>query len=365
MPWRRASLAACRSCSSLVLRWMTSRMRWLAPSLAVVRIRWPPLRSAATRSSFNRSARSDDRPTSRPESARAFTTSVISGWSVVAAPTRPTFFASSGINDRMPVLLDDAHAVVRGTAHHAIRAAAVAAALGLDQEHVAELGVWRDDLREGGEGGGVRLVDGRQDVAVHARHEHVRLTRQATHGAVLRIRAEDHVECCVHRLVGLAHDHRIDERGERQRIAEGQRPAREDERVLLGAVFCERRDACQLQRLNQPGELGLVRDRHRDHRVVGDRPQLLIRDQRHPRLPPSLEVVGQKRAVRSPPFRSIDRPINGLIPERRHPDAIRTRIQERDRLRSILVDAPISSPIRAKISPFKSLTPYLKRLKGV
>jgi hypothetical protein len=31
----------------------------------------------------------------------ALTTSVICGWSVVAAPTKPTFFASSGINDRI------------------------------------------------------------------------------------------------------------------------------------------------------------------------------------------------------------------------------------------------------------------------
>ena len=119
-------------------------------------------------------------------------------------------------------LLDDTHAVVRGAAHHTVRAAAVTAAFGLDQEHVAELGVWRDDLRERGEGGRVRLVDGWKDVAVCGRHEHVGLACQGTHGAGLGIRPEDHAEGGVHRLVRLAHDHRVDERGERERVAERQ-----------------------------------------------------------------------------------------------------------------------------------------------
>jgi hypothetical protein len=38
-------------------------------------------------------------------------------------------------------------------------------------------------------------------------------------------------------LVGLAHDHRIDERRERERVAKGQRPPNEDEWVLLVAVL--------------------------------------------------------------------------------------------------------------------------------
>ena len=84
----------------------------------------------------------------------------------------------------------------------------------------------------------------------------------------------------MHRLVGFTHDDGVDERRERKRIAEGQRSACQDERVLLASVLGERRDACQLQALNQAGQLGLIGHRNRDDRVVGDRSQLLIGHQR-------------------------------------------------------------------------------------
>ena len=76
----------------------------------------------------------------------------------------------------------------------------------------------------------------------------------------------------MYRLVGLAHDHGVHKWSEREGVAERQRPARQDERVLLGAVFRKRWDAGQLQGLNQSGELGLVRHGQGDNRIIGDRP---------------------------------------------------------------------------------------------
>ena len=82
---------------------------------------------------------------------------------------------------------DQAHAAVGRATHHAVGAAAVAAALGLDEEHVRELGVRRADLRVGGEqgivGGGHRgrslAVHGR-DVEPGARRQGLQQRRRAT-----------------------------------------------------------------------------------------------------------------------------------------------------------------------------------------
>ena len=76
-------------------------------------------------------------PTSRPASTMRRRISGRPGWSVTAAPTRPTRRASSGISAITRAGLDQAHAAVGRAAHHAVGAAARAAALGLDQEHVA------------------------------------------------------------------------------------------------------------------------------------------------------------------------------------------------------------------------------------
>ena len=143
----------------------------------------------------------------------------------------------------------------------------------------------------------------------------MRMSGQAPPGAVFGIRTEDHAKGGVYRLVGLAHDDRIDEGGERERIAKGQRSAGEDERVMLVSLLRERRDARELHALNQSGQLGFVRHRNRDDRVVGDRPQLFIGDERAARLLPSLEVVRQKRPVCGSAFGRIDRAIDGLVAE--------------------------------------------------
>ena len=60
---------------------------------------------------------------------------------MTAAPTRPTRRASGGNAGEHPLRGRQAHASVGRPPHHAVGAAAVAAALGFDEEHVAQLGV--------------------------------------------------------------------------------------------------------------------------------------------------------------------------------------------------------------------------------
>ena len=99
MPAVRAKCAARRICSSECLRSTRSRMRWLAPSEATVRLWAPPACRALTRAWVSRSARSDETPTSRPEPASVCSSSTMRGWSVTAAPTRPTRRAASGMSE--------------------------------------------------------------------------------------------------------------------------------------------------------------------------------------------------------------------------------------------------------------------------
>jgi hypothetical protein len=72
----------------------------------------------------------------------------------------------------------EAHAAVGRAAHHAVRALARAAALGLDEEHVAEHGVRRADGRPRGDHLVRHLRDGREDRAVVRGHEDVRDRRE-------------------------------------------------------------------------------------------------------------------------------------------------------------------------------------------
>ena len=92
------------------------------------------------------------------------------------------------------------------------------------RKHAAELCVFGDHLRECGKASIVSFVDRWHEVAVQARHEHVRVLRERLERPRAAVGAEDCLEHVVDRLIGLAHDHRVDERSERQRIAERQGP---------------------------------------------------------------------------------------------------------------------------------------------
>ena len=70
---------------------------------------------------------------------------------MTAAPTSPTRRAPSGIPAMIVGAVDDAHAAVGRAPHHAVRAAARAAARRLGHEHVGELGVRRRDHRARGQ----------------------------------------------------------------------------------------------------------------------------------------------------------------------------------------------------------------------
>ena len=160
-------------------------------------------------------------------------------------------------------------------------------------------------------------------------HEDVRLIGEGRERRFFG-HAEHDVEDLVDELVGFPHHHRVDERRERQRIAERERPAGEHERVLGVAVLGKRRHTRELQHFKQAGELRLVRDRKRDHRVVGHGAELLVGDGRHASALPGAHVVGKERAVGGAAGRAVDGPIERLIAERRHADPIGAWIHERD-----------------------------------
>ena len=133
-----------------------------------------------------------------------------------------------------------------------------------------ELGVRRADRRPGRQ-----LVVRRPWPAPAARRRGSRArsssgsSRASAAQRVVLARARgQHVERLVHGLVGLAHQDRVGERRERQRVADGERPAAQHERRALVALLGERRDARQLERVDHAGELELVRDRERDHRIA-------------------------------------------------------------------------------------------------
>src|SRR5713101_3621360 len=114
-PASRASSATRSSCAEVVRRSRALRRRSLAPSAAVVSVLSPARLRSETSSgrAQRRSARKLEMPTSRPSSISVRTSSTMRGWSVTAAPTRPTRRAPSGISSstrsgvtvRMPPLV--------------------------------------------------------------------------------------------------------------------------------------------------------------------------------------------------------------------------------------------------------------------
>ena len=84
-------------------------------------------------------------------------------------------------------------------------------------------------------------------------HEDVRHARRAVAERFARDDAPSIVaSTSVDDAFGLAHEHRVGEGRERQRVGEGERPAREDERMRGRRALAKRRDARQLEQLDQP-----------------------------------------------------------------------------------------------------------------
>jgi hypothetical protein len=91
------------------------------------------------------------------------------------------------------------HAAVGRPPHHAVGAAAMTPALGLDEEHVAQLGVWRADLGVRGQAQIVGGGDGRHGLAVNGGHVEpgpgAELAQQGGAIAVASVAERAH-QCC-------------------------------------------------------------------------------------------------------------------------------------------------------------------------
>ena len=141
--------------------------------------------------------------------------------------------------------------------------------------------------------------------------------------------------------VGLAHDDRVDDPGERQRVRERERPAREDERMARVALATSGRNARRVQHADEPGDLELVGDAEGEdgelldgaQRLVGDRMLRLAR-----RV--ALALVVEKGPLAGEAGRLHERAVDALVAEGAHPDAVGRRVAERDRERRLLCDPP-------------------------
>ncbi len=87
--------------------------------------------------------------------------------------------------------------------------------LGLDQEHVPQLGVRREDLAARREQRVGAFGDGRHQIAIALGDEAALDALHRIPSVVLAAGAEDGVERLMHRLVGFAQEDRVDVRRER------------------------------------------------------------------------------------------------------------------------------------------------------
>jgi len=110
---------------------------------------------------------------------------------------------------------------------------------------------------------------------------------------------------------------------ERGRVRERQRPARDDQRMVILAILAQHGNARELERLDDARDLELVRDRVREHRIAADRLPGLER------LEPA-RCLRQHRAIGGDVRHRVERAIDLLVAERAHRRAIRARIHERD-----------------------------------
>ncbi len=229
------------------------------------------------------------------------------------------------------------HAAVRRSAHHAVRAAARASSFGFDQKHRAKLGVRRDDLRT------------RRQPAVVGLGDHT-ASRRPARNVKSRERSErveqnvpartsvERVQQFVDRVLCFAKHEHVDERLERRRIRERERPAGNDQRMGLVAVLCERRDTGEVEHLEQAGDLELVTHRKCNNFRVDNGPLPLVGDKRHSRRSPVGRVVGQKRALCGRVGAQVDLAVDRLEPERAHADVVRAGVAERDAEGRLLED---------------------------
>jgi len=228
------------------------------------------------------------------------------------------------------------HAPVRGPSHHAERAAAMTAALPLDEEHVVQLRVRRHQPRARRQQHIRRLRHRREPLPVHVRDVPAGEGRDAVELAG--------VEEALHRghdgLFGLPEEHRIHHGGAGQRVREGERPAEEDAGVALVAVAPQRGDAGEIEHVEEAGQLELIGHGHGDEREGRQRRLRLHRQRREARLPVGLDVVRQEHPLHGEPSFRQDRR-HPLVPERRHPGAVRRRVQQGD------AAAPLGRELRA------------------
>ena len=219
----------------------------------------------------------------------------------------------------------------------------MAAALGLDEEHVGELGVRRPDLRVGGEQGVVGRGDRRRPLAVHRRDVEPGPRRQCLEQRRARRGRPDRLRQLDDRLLGFTEQQDVGVGTCGDGVREGEGAADHHQRVAFwvrDSLLGEDRDAGQVKAVDQTGQLELVGEREGDHREVAHRSRRLVRPQRLARHVRRLGVVGEKGPLGGDARQRVQAAVDGLEPERRHPDRVRARVTERERQPRLFVDGP-------------------------
>ncbi len=228
----------------------------------------------------------------------------------------------------------DAHAAVGRPPHHAVGAAARAAARRLGHEHRRQLGVRRQDLRARRQKLVRRGHHRRHRVAIALRHVEAGTAGQGRHHRVAAPVRPHRLDQLERRLLRLAQGDHVAERGQRHRVGERQRTAGRHHRVLGTAIGRQRRDAGQLQAAHHAGQLELVGDREGEQRIAAGRPVALEGEQR----PGRGVVVGQHGAVGGDAGHAVEPAVDGLVAERRHRGPVGARIDQSQPELGLLAD---------------------------
>ena len=127
--------------------------------------------------------------------------------------------------------------------------------------------------------------------------------------------------------LGLADDHRVDVRRERQRIRKRQWPARENERMRLVPFFTKHRNFGAIEQVHETRELELVSDREGHDRKARERRERLVR---HRLFALAHLAVAEERALAHQAIGLHQRAIDAQKAEARHARVVGRRVREAD-----------------------------------
>jgi APA family basic amino acid/polyamine antiporter len=233
------------------------------------------------------------------------------------------------------------HPPVGRAAHHAVRARARAAPLGLHEEHVGEDGVRGSNGSPSGQEGVVDLGNPGEGASMELGDEDVREARERLElsrptDAIARLELAEHAN---DELLGFSHDHGISDPGERKRIGERKGSPRNDEGMPPIPLAPLRRETRRLEEAHETGNLELVGYADGNDGECLERPLRLVCDRMCVSSVRFVPIVAKKDPLAGKPVRFHDRAVDALITEGAHGRGVGRWVSQRDGERRLLRDA--------------------------